>query len=61
MADVFGVRNNDAVIKLAVSATKQINRFIVSLLVVMNTAAGWPGRGGFYLHVTGVSKLPAPA
>jgi hypothetical protein len=28
MAEAFGVNNSDAVIKLAVSATKQINRFI---------------------------------
>jgi hypothetical protein len=28
MAEAFGVSNSDAVIKLTVSATKQINRFI---------------------------------
>jgi hypothetical protein len=45
MAEAFGVSNSDAVIKLTVSATKQINRFILRFsLFVYECCCGWPGR-----------------
>jgi hypothetical protein len=47
MAEAFGVSKSDAVIKLTVSVTKQIIRFICVSLFVYECCCGMAGTEGF--------------